>query len=82
MKANNQKQATPDSFTNKFIAMYKDKSNDDFKNSLVVCLLKAFVAKMSGESIIEEKMRAQLVRLSDSLGSSGMVVFTLAIGRC
>jgi len=38
-----------DSFINKCIAMYKDKSNDDFKNSLVVCLLKAFVAKMSGE---------------------------------
>jgi hypothetical protein len=41
-----------DSFINKFIAMYKkDKSNDDFKNSLVVCLLKAFVAKMSGEEM-------------------------------
>ena len=38
------------SFINKFIVMYKDKSNDDFKNSLVVCgLLKTFVAKMSGE---------------------------------
>eukprot|EP00978_Attheya_sp_CCMP212_P010703 scaffold26027_cov70-Attheya_sp.AAC.8 len=40
-----------DCFINKFIAIYKDKSNDDFKNSLVVCLLKAFVAKMSGESL-------------------------------
>ena len=43
MKTKNQNQATEslsfpitDSFINKFIAMYKDKSNDDIKNSLVV----------------------------------------------
>ena len=115
--------------------MYKDKSNDTFKNLLVVCLLKAFVAKMSGElnpvyspnvfnfylalsatsrksfefvsgnllgpairqiqrrrenhmgrnpfisydlPIVEAKMRALLVRLSDSLGG-GRLAFSLAI---
>jgi hypothetical protein len=35
-----------DSFINKCIAMYKDKSNADFKNSLVVRLLKSFVMKL------------------------------------
>ena len=56
IKTNNRNQAT-DSLSltgtyiliNKFIAMYKDNSNDDFKNSLVVCLPKAFVAKISAE---------------------------------
>ena len=137
----NQKQETSslsfpgtDSFIEKFITMYKDKSNDTFKTSLVVCLLKAFVAKMSGElnpvyspnvfnfylalsatsrksfefvsgnllglairqiqrrrenmgrnpfisydlPIVEKKMRALLVRLSDSLGG-GRLAFSLAI---
>ena len=56
MKTKNQIQATDslylpgiNSFINFFIAMYKDNSNDDFNNSLVLCLLKEFVAKISGE---------------------------------
>ena len=58
MQTKNQNQATEslslpdiDIFINIYIAMYKDKSNNDFNNSLVVCLLKAFFAKMSSEVI-------------------------------
>ena len=56
MQTNNQNQAIDslylpgtDSFINKFIVMYKDKSSSDFKNSLVVCLLKSFFARIVGE---------------------------------
>ena len=36
-----------DTFINKFITMYKDKPTNDFKKSLVMCLLKSSVANMS-----------------------------------
>ena len=56
MKTKNRNQATDslylpgtDGFINKCIVIYKDKSNDNFKKSLVLCVLKAFFAKMSGE---------------------------------
>ena len=37
------------SFIKKSIAMYKYKFNNDFNNSLVMCLIKSFFANMSGK---------------------------------
>ena len=58
-----------DSFINKSIAMYKDKSNNNFKNLLVVCLLKSFVANMSGEAnpIYSTNIFNLYLALSDTL---------------
>eukprot|EP00957_Ditylum_brightwellii_P097593 7432133-Ditylum_brightwellii.AAC.1 len=122
------------SYLNKFVDMYNDDSNKQFKNVLVVCLLKAFVAKMSrqknpvysqnvfnfclalsatsrksfvfvsdilmgpaiqqiqrrweqacrqpfihfNESMVKERIRLHLIRLTDALGS-GRPAFSFAI---
>ena len=127
MQTKNRNQATDSlslpgtySFINNYIAMYKDNPNNYFKNSFVVCLLKAFLPRwvvrlvlyilptsltyiwisrpchikalslylenyldqpfliLCGDSIIEQKMSAYLVRIYNALGG-GFIDFNPAV---